>query len=430
LQALLDDFALNNIPCAASRRYLPPEKGGLGLIHIGTFLMAQKCSWVKRAHMNTIDNWRLQLKILSPGFNISKIRLFDVEKRTNPILFNIVEGYQVFINCYNQIGMNYVKSNIYCNPCFVRSKFDGGLLDRSFFGKTFFDLHNNAIRSLTFEDCFNAIGFKTMNEFADMSLPLSQVGWVRLRSALLYARERFRNNDNTATVLTPPKSIEEFLGSVKKGSKKFREIIDKSVYSKIDVRDLTSLRSFCEITGLPLPDSVTVEHFLSSWNVSFLDNNIREFIFKCRYNLLKTNDRLSHFLPNIDQTCFLCKCLNVNNQHRESFSHFFRKCPVMSHLILRVSAALNITLLNNNAVFDQIYWFGSIDGTVDKNLLLVYDIFRYHVWTSKIQKIFPTPEMLTGRIISTFNTIFRIKPSIRKAISNNNNLSGMLQVTG
>jgi hypothetical protein len=48
LQKMLDDFALDNIPCAAARRYLPPEKGGLGLIHIGTFLMA------KNAHGSTV----------------------------------------------------------------------------------------------------------------------------------------------------------------------------------------------------------------------------------------------------------------------------------------------------------------------------------------------------------------------------------------
>jgi hypothetical protein len=368
--------------------------------------------------------------MLSPGFNISQIRLFDVDKRENPILFNIVEGFQVFNNCYTKIGMNYTKSNIYCNPSFVRSKFDSGLLDRSFFGKIFFDTHKVAIRTLMYDNCFTAVGFKTLTEFAEMSLPLTQVVWVRLRSALLYAKERFRNNNNNATAPLPSKTIDEFLGTVKKGSKKFRDIIDKSVYNNTDARNLTSLRSFCDIVDLPLPDTVTVEHFLSSWNVSFLDNNIREFIFKCRYNLLKTNDRLSHFLPSIDQSCFLCKCVNNSFRHRESFSHFFRKCPVMSHLILRVSAALNITVLNNNAVFDQIYWFGNIDGTLDKNMLLVYDVFRYHAWTSKMQKIFPSTEMLTERITSTFQIIFRIKPSIRKAISNNNNLSGMLQVTG
>ncbi len=82
-------------------------------------------------------------------------------------------------------------------------------------------MHNAAIRSLTFENCFTEIGFKTMAEFAVMNLPLSQVGWVRLRSALLYAKERFRNNINTAAVPPPPKSVDDFLGTVKKGSRKF-----------------------------------------------------------------------------------------------------------------------------------------------------------------------------------------------------------------
>jgi glycogen debranching enzyme len=95
-----------------------------------------------------------------------------------------------------------------------------------------------------------------------------------------------------------------------------------------------------------------------------------------------------------------------------------------------VSALLKITLLNENANFDQTYWFGNIDGTLDKNILLVYDVFRYHVWISKVQRVFPSAQLLVDRIISTFNTIFKIKPAIRKSFSNNNNLSGMLQVMG
>jgi hypothetical protein len=151
---MLDDFALNNIPCAKSRRYLPPDKGGFGLIHVGTFLMAQKCSWIKRAYTNTIDTWRLNLKLLSPGFNIADIRIFDLSKLENPILYNIVEAFEVFRGCYNKLGNNFVKSKIFCNSCFVRSKNDNGLLDKFFFGTSFFNRYNKVIRSLTFEDCF------------------------------------------------------------------------------------------------------------------------------------------------------------------------------------------------------------------------------------------------------------------------------------
>jgi hypothetical protein len=61
IQILLDEFALNGLRVSKDRYYLPPTEGGIGLIHIGNFLMAQKCSWIKRVHANNIDNWRLRL---------------------------------------------------------------------------------------------------------------------------------------------------------------------------------------------------------------------------------------------------------------------------------------------------------------------------------------------------------------------------------
>jgi hypothetical protein len=75
LQRSLDEFVLNSLPCVIAKRfgYLPPDKGELPveLIHVGTFLLALKCSWVKRAHENMIDNWRFSLKLLSPNLDLS-----------------------------------------------------------------------------------------------------------------------------------------------------------------------------------------------------------------------------------------------------------------------------------------------------------------------------------------------------------------------
>ncbi len=130
----------------------------------------------------------------------------------------------------------------------------------------------------------------------------TQAVWIRLRNTLLFAKAKLKNSTEDAALLPQPKTIEEFLISVKKGSKKFRNIIDKSVYCSVDVSECTAIRTFCEINCKVPPPLVIVEHFLASWNVSFLDNNLREFIFKCRFNLLKTNDRLAHVLTSIDQT--------------------------------------------------------------------------------------------------------------------------------
>ncbi len=431
LQRMLDAFALDNIPCAASRRYLPPEKGGLGLVHIGTFLMAQKCAWVNRAYKQTIDNWRLTLKTLSPSFDTTLIRLVDVKQEENPIIFNLVEAYHVFTNCYTKIGRNFSVVPIFCNPFFVRSRHDNNLLDNLFFGKTFFANYKPKIRALTFADCFIDNNYKSMIEFRDMGLPVTQALWLRLRSALLLAREKCNLKMLNSDVVVPPaKPISEFLNSIKKGSKKFRNVIDKSVYDDIVVTDLTIVKTFCEINSVITPPKVIVEHFLASWNCSFLENNLREFIFKCRNNLLKTNDRLSHILGNIDQNCFLCNCLADGGSHRETFNHFFRTCPVVTNLIAQINANLRITFPVNNFNFDQAFWFGNVCGTLDKNTLLFFDILRYHLWCCKLQRVYPRADVLKERICSTLATIFRIKPSIKNAFRNNLILSNILQATG
>jgi hypothetical protein len=71
IQEMVDDFVIGGIRVNKSRYYIPTSEGGLGLIHIGTFLMAQKCSWIKRIHSNIIDNWRLRMVLKCPDYDIT-----------------------------------------------------------------------------------------------------------------------------------------------------------------------------------------------------------------------------------------------------------------------------------------------------------------------------------------------------------------------
>ncbi len=87
LQEMLDDFAIDGLRISKDRYYTPPSEGGLGLIHLGTFLMAQKCSWVKRTHSNTIDNWRLKLRLSCPDFDVTLLRKIDIDPMTNPVIY-------------------------------------------------------------------------------------------------------------------------------------------------------------------------------------------------------------------------------------------------------------------------------------------------------------------------------------------------------
>ncbi len=93
LQKTLDAFALKNLRVAAERKYLPTKLGGLGLINLETYLDAQKCSWISHASKNCIDNWRYDLKKLSPAEDISRIRLTDLNQERHPILHNLVKSF-------------------------------------------------------------------------------------------------------------------------------------------------------------------------------------------------------------------------------------------------------------------------------------------------------------------------------------------------
>jgi hypothetical protein len=50
MNELLENFVTHNIVVAKDRIYAPVRQGGLGMIKLEPFLVAQKCAWVRRCH--------------------------------------------------------------------------------------------------------------------------------------------------------------------------------------------------------------------------------------------------------------------------------------------------------------------------------------------------------------------------------------------
>jgi hypothetical protein len=194
--------------------------------------MAQKCSWIKRAHANNIDIWRLRLRICSPCSDVTLLRSVGVDRISNPILFNVAEAYDLFLRCYSTIGSNLLVTPIFLNRSVCRLRFDKKLLDIDFFGKQFYNNHRNEIRKLTINDFFSGPGFKTPDEFRSMNLPFNMNTWMSLRSAVILAKKNIPNT------VTPPLSLNSFLSRIKRGSKAFRNVIDRSVYQHNKLTDL------------------------------------------------------------------------------------------------------------------------------------------------------------------------------------------------
>jgi hypothetical protein len=204
IQETLDGFALKGQSISKDRRYLHPNQGGAGLFNLSDFLIAQRCAWVKRAITNVNDNWRLSLLASVPGGDLANLRACDIPREKSIILHEIAWAFEFFNGCHSLLENNYRKSSIFQNIAFCRSGVDNRLLDIDFFGKHFYNLNKEKIRTLTFEDCFSDGNFKSINDFRLMGLALPLSLWMRLQSALLFSKKN-NNYGTDPSVLHPGK---------------------------------------------------------------------------------------------------------------------------------------------------------------------------------------------------------------------------------
>jgi len=381
---------------------------------------------IKRAHFKCIDNWRFDLHQLSPNNDITQIRKIDIDPYLHPILTNIVNSYCEFLPAFSKNEKNYRKAHIFLNPAFVRSGSDNGLIDIPFFTREIYERSKNGIRALTYEDCFDGTNFKTLAQFQELGINLTNVIWMRLQAAMLFAKKEYRSNENAKSSL----SITEFLTGFKKGSKKFRNAITKQKIAQSNVTELRIVNTFSELTDTVVPDSETVKFHMGLWNCAFLPNDFREFIFKERNNCLRLNNRVANFRQNVSDKCCFCRIINPDTGTRESFSHLFLECPVTRVALngfLRLSGNI---LQGNNPEIKNILWYGILNGNLDKDAALVMALFKFCIWKSKLRKRIPRALEIYDLIQNLLATIVNLRPKIRLSMSNNIYFSNLLQARG
>jgi hypothetical protein len=180
IQEVINNFVKKNLRIAENRIYLPVEKGGIGFFNISSFLEAQRVTWLFKAKKKRIDNWRYDLTVLSPNYDVLQVRLRDVNEGCHPILYGICEAYEKFYFNFSRSD-NYKFAQLFDNPNF-RDPQTNNQLTPEFFGREFYRLNKQNIRKLTYNDCFSGTLFKSIREFREMELPLTIALWLRLRN--------------------------------------------------------------------------------------------------------------------------------------------------------------------------------------------------------------------------------------------------------
>jgi hypothetical protein len=396
IQNVLDNFVIGNLNISRQRVNLPINKGGLGMFHLPKFLGTLQCAWIKRAASNCIDNWRYDLKSVSPDGDVTLIRSCDLDPESHPILHNLVKSYETFVGEFSKHNGNYKLANIFCNPAFYHMN-TNQLINKNFFGLAAYNQHAPQIRRLRFIDCFHENGeFKDLTSFRLSGIALTAASWMRLQTVMLSSRQRYKKptvqNDSKMT------SVITFFNSFRKGSKNVRLILDKVEYRNFRIDTLRSITTFAGLINLPAPVGLKLETCIKSWNMSCLNSALKVFIFKFRNNTLPLSNRVANFDRDVDPNCSFCRMRDPDSEARESLAHCFFDCESVHDIIFRLSHTLFD--IRDPELVRTGFWYGiySVDeGAITQSInLAVWDAIRYNICKFKKANVLPN-----------FNTVFK-----------------------
>jgi len=346
------------------------SNGGHGFFKIDDFLMAQKLSWITRAIKYRIDNWRIDLYILAPDYDITRLRKIDIDRERHPILFNLVESLEYFHGQFIKENGNRFLCNIFCTPGIT---YDNGnsVISIGTFGRDFYTRHKEIIRRLTYSDFFRNERHRTLDDIRETLLPLTVNAWLKIRSAIARTEQLLKKDATTDRLKI---SIKDLLTGINKGSKKVRQVLART-RTRQELANMRTVTTFCNLVGLPVPENKVIEMYIKIWGFPFLQNEICEFIFKQRNNCLMLNNRLNAIDPEVDATCTLCRIRGFTI--RDGFEHGFFGCLSINGILTKTCSLL-VPVQNVESVeFRRMYWFGIVDDEVDMHVTFFFDILRY-----------------------------------------------------
>ena len=309
-----------------------------------------------------------------------------IAQNSNPILYGLSQSFSTFNAVFSATKNNYKKAYILNNPLFCRGNRDSNIIDCTLFNK---NANLYEIAKLRFCDFFVSGSLKSFVQLnLEYNLNLSLNSYLRLCGAHLFNKNKLKNREGDAI------SIADFFSSFKKGSKSCRKILTKKTSKSIDSRKLTTVTTFFLLINLELPDTYTIGNFLSLWNLSYLPNKFREFIFKFYNNKLGINIRTSHFGGGT-RDCTFCT-LQGYNEIDESFVHLFFECDTVNN----IHRVLDTNLFNYtsiNIIENKSRWFGCLQMERENTFLRLFFLtVQYYIWCAKLGNFIPTVDFIMG----------------------------------
>jgi hypothetical protein len=358
------------------------------------------------------------------------VRATDFDKNINPVLFQLAENYEKFYCAYSDMDSNYKKAQIFSNKFFCQAESSDNYLDVQFFGRQFYADNKNYLRKLTFSDCFRGDVFKSVEEWREDGLPLTLNMWLRLRNAIIKKRNLLKNCSKNEKSM----DVAEFVGKIKKGSRRVRGVFERYHEKGLTLNSQPVFASFKYIINFTPTVDTYLKNWVVTWKINALSNDLKYFIFQCRFNSLPTNNRLHAYRLEIDPRCTFCRINDDKTDTWDSFCHLFYNCPVTISLLKEFFKKIDIPF-NDDIYTRDIYWYGIYDkddkcASTLTCFTITFDVFRYILYKFKARRIVPVFADLYDQIIFVLKCIGSANKKIMSAFSKNKNLSRLIQALG
>jgi hypothetical protein len=413
LQHAIDNFCVGKLNVAKDRLYTEPKNGGIGLIKLDFFLIAQHVNWIRRAHESTRDNWRVDL--CARGFsNCFAIHPKMFNASSNPILKGLAASWQKFLCEFYRIEKNVYESYILNNPFITRSGTDLELLDEKFWsGSVYADMYK--VAWLKLKHCFSPTGnFLSYDEFRVLNnIQITPITYIRLISAL----ENFKRNYKPHLTTGTATSLEIFFSGTLKGSKRNRNILMTTLNFRCN-KVMSCAENFSRVAGLQLPVDPGLDPdadpgpdwtALSLWAYSLLPNDFREFLYKFYFNKLGVNDRVANF-ADIGKQCTFCEIVagGLAPVENESFAHLFLHCPSVVYVHDVIDNVFDFDV--NNLHHYKLRWLGLKNK--DEFFKIFYLLVQFQVWKCKLNHNVPNPQYCLGEAFYELDNFIRVREKV------------------
>jgi hypothetical protein len=264
-------------------------------------------------------------------------------------------------------------------------------------------------------DGLNFISVIDFRAFSDTNISIASYDRLKevIRNSWL-SLKKFSNEDTSKDLLT-------FVTNFKKGSKRFRKILDSLTQIQMKTKLKKRANTFFNLLNTVMPDDPVLKILNSQWTYTCYPVVLREFVFKLRNNILGLNTRVSHFNNNVNRGCTFCSISGNAAPPDEDFLHLFFACRHTNNLLCNF---VNRFLDNRWDTPDRkkllvFTGMGPDLANINLFLLTVMTVFLHYIWQCKLRKNLPSFEGLLNEIFYSVDNIVKCSSIIRNDMNFN-----------